>query len=858
MIGSVRSMQELLSYNISNSTNINKTIFCNKYGFGIALRSDGFFGFNPTQNSSFFGETKMSGLFNLYYHDSSESILLVGNKISKLYKVNTSPASPLISFTDSTQLSTNIYLLSVRQQSDTNYIIAGAFDPSMLLKYDATLPGSTSMANVTVNGTVGIYEIEMRRHQSEAVITDYRTSKTLYNIDISSMNITYSYSFPHDFIIICVDWQVDQTVYTNYADQMYRFRFNGVNDTTEQTNTIYPYSYGSVSLKSIPRTNLLVAILANFLVVIDSLNLSVLEPKNMITNSTARSLSQNVLYLPNDTFVISLGLNGSRLLTFTHQTPPPACGNGRYFHSPYDACIDLSEIPLHYGADNSSSATRRCTVANCSECKFDFSTCTRCETLYYLYRPNSTCYDVSSMPDRLGPDQASKEAVGCFETGCLKCRSDFKACECFENECVKNFDLQMVKTSYGDSHLVFNVSTSTLGVSEMKEYWKSFVQQFKLIVKCSQDSEDVGLNVEYWKLPNQTLIVGISFEATPVHDRYEISAQVDQQQFFIHQYYRYVPLGKTFNLTWNNSVPSSQLKVSLILGSAGGVMTGGFGDDTKGKSIANLLNFIESSDPSGVFTKLFQSIKITSRFLYLNIKYGPLLSTFLESADQSAGIKKEPSIYQMNKLTRSSLGKLTKQRLLVSLRWDFWVKIVLYAFSWILKVVSALLSAFQVKLGRAGLGLMYILPKLHMIVFNFVLMDFSMYIPHMYLHSNQNWKVVLYTVIYTMVCLDVLYLVRIVLSHEEWVFHYYALLQDKIQNEVLSQASAALRDNKEFCLDDYEKLLSERLKRSIPPRILKALEKADTSKKEEKEVGAAHPVRTRSIRLDGRGRFVLI
>ena len=50
-------------------------------------------------------------------------------------------------------------------------------------------------------------------------------------------------------------------------------------------------------------------------------------------------------------------------------------------------CIRLDQFPPLHGADNSTFVMRQCGVAFCSECLFDYSACTRCDSVgpRYLY-----------------------------------------------------------------------------------------------------------------------------------------------------------------------------------------------------------------------------------------------------------------------------------------------------------------------------------------------------------------------------------------------------------------------------------------------------------------------------------------
>ena len=175
------------------------------------------------------------------------------------------------------------------------------------------------------------------------------------------------------------------------------------------------------------------------------------------------------------------------------------------------------------------------------------------------------------------------------------------------------------------------------------------------------------------------------------------------------------PVKNTFK---KSSIPQSQLKTAQATGDAVGAFSGLLG---MGSEIMSVGATVFALDSSGVLVSFSQLIKTLTLFRFINIFYGDLLENFLSTLGKS--LEKTSTIsrnsYILN--TVGSRGKFTKYDKPVSTIQPYLSKILMYLFSWIIKVWSKYEIFKAKKSGKINKIKFYVIwfhQKIHFGVFN--------------------------------------------------------------------------------------------------------------------------------------------
>ena len=95
-------------------------------------------------------------------------------------------------------------------------------------------------------------------------------------------------------------------------------------------------------------------------------------------------------------------------------------------------CVSPSNFPSRTGMVNNTMTFESCSVAQCTDCTFDSSKCTGCDTAngYFLRETASggVCELKSELPPRYGVDGTGKKGVPCADSHCIDCLDRFDLC----------------------------------------------------------------------------------------------------------------------------------------------------------------------------------------------------------------------------------------------------------------------------------------------------------------------------------------------------------------------------------------------------------------------------------------------
>ena len=184
------------------------------------------------------------------------------------------------------------------------------------------------------------------------------------------------------------------------------------------------------------------------------------------------------------------------------------------------------------------------------------------------------------------------------------------------------------------------------------------------------------------------------------------------------------------------------------------------------------IGLLMAGDPTGVLTKFSQTIKIISKLLYLNVPYGPRVKVFLENADRASKTLREPTFGEMEIKTNVNRGRLTTYKVIVNAERGQLVKIIIYLSSWILKLACSTIISRQINIPRFLLAFLYFAPKIHLVLYNTIVIDFCFYMSRTVLHSIDTFSKLLCLAVLLLVAIDILTIANLVWRDEPWLATY--------------------------------------------------------------------------------------
>ncbi len=258
------------------------------------------------------------------------------------------------------------------------------------------------------------------------------------------------------------------------------------------------------------------------------------------------------------------------------------------------------------------------------------------------------------------------------------------------------------------------------------------------------------------------------------------------------------------NLFENPSKPGQMISAASS-GAAAGALMGGVGAEGPAASAMATIFYLANMEPTGILIRLSQTIKVISKMLYVNVQYLPVLRRFLESADIAAGTLKEPSFKIVSVKSNRFRGKLFSYRLLVSAEKKFLPKIIIYFISWILRVALSMLTLRRIKFGKPVMLVLYLAPKLHLIIFNAFFVEFIFYMPRTLLHSSsqQAQSITLFALL--MVYVDIVTIVHSVFDEGAWREIFIKRASAQIEFEGLKLAQRMPKTNPENNNKDFKR-----------------------------------------------------
>jgi len=139
-----------------------------------------------------------------------------------------------------------------------------------------------------------------------------------------------------------------------------------------------------------------------------------------------------------------------------------------------------------------------------------------------------------------------------------------------------------------------------------------------------------------------------------------------------------------------------------------------------------IILWASNADPTGLFTQFTQVLKLLNILYFINIDYGKTAELFFQQIGKSGASRKQGSD-DKEAIQRNWRGKLSRKDVLGNYARVYYIRIIIYLSMWLLKAVTRILIDFEVRIPKYMLVCVYYLPRVHLIVFNSVLMDLLFY-----------------------------------------------------------------------------------------------------------------------------------
>jgi hypothetical protein len=265
---------------------------------------------------------------------------------------------------------------------------------------------------------------------------------------------------------------------------------------------------------------------------------------------------------------------------------------------------------------------------------------------------------------------------------------------------------------------------------------------------------------------------------------YRVRFTPDRNRGFVDQDIVYGLQAFEFDVGYTNTKePASELSKFQTQGQ---LLSGAIaGLPIKNQAAIDTISFLVSLDPTGIVTRLSQTLKLLSKIYLLNINFGDRLTVFLEGIEEYFPLLKEPDQKLLVYHSLSSSGKISRKKGLGNILAKFHWKIILYYLSWLMMGWRYYMLNFFTQpetIKRRTFILLYLTPKIHFIVFNMVFMDFVFYGVRSGFQVWCWYSTFLALVSLSLFIMDLLYLYQLCQYETYWRFYaIWKCIKDPVQ-----------------------------------------------------------------------------
>ena len=178
-------------------------------------------------------------------------------------------------------------------------------------------------------------------------------------------------------------------------------------------------------------------------------------------------------------------------------------------------------------------------------------------------------------------------------------------------------------------------------------------------------------------------------------------------------------------------------------------------------------------DPSGTLSRFSQVLKIISRLVYFNFPFGQKLVIFLEHAESMSGVDKVTGDEEIKLSRVGTRAKLTRYKVGVEVMNTIYTwKTGLYAFSGLVTLILGIYRLYRRETHKYVLYLMYVWPRVHLILFNYTIVDISFMATRVLLHSRLGLHCFYSLILLCMIFFDICRIIQLALNDRLWKLIY--------------------------------------------------------------------------------------
>ena len=426
-------------------------------------------------------------------------------------------------------------------------------------------------------------------------------------------------------------------------------------------------------------------------------------------------------------------------------------------------CVPGALIPDFFGGDLIKGNIRACEVRYCQKCQYDVTQCEYCNVQGGYYMLGDNCRPIPRLGQYRGVDLVTSMSKPCSVSHCVYCQRDYTVCEqCEEGQgyylyaggCVNagvELRVEVLDRNIVRQTVHFGITT-LWRIIPIPGLTLTAVQQ-RLLVTTKGGLFTVEINGGDWGAEVTVRGQGI-WEPETVIASLQGMAMVNGVWVQGFQASADMP-----------SPPAKEVRASMDLAIPGLRL------ERIPWAVFAILAVV---DPTGQAMHLYQHLKIISKLYYININYGKRLDGFLHALTED-----EPVWADMDNI---DMIVLTVQSGMIGL-----------------SLTVMLLARWAMKGKRkAYLWVNYIAPKVHLIIFNLVFIDFIWFAPRTLMHSRDLsvWSLVISWIVMTLISIDFFRVFRAALHVGAWniVFDRVRSAQRYHMAEINSKQMAKLHN----------------------------------------------------------------
>ena len=485
-----------------------------------------------------------------------------------------------------------------------------------------------------------------------------------------------------------------------------------------------------------------------------------------------------------------------------------------------DTAVQGMAVP-GFGLDPESHGFLPCTDRFCSDCHEDYRLCLACNaSAEKPHLRDTSCISSNDILPGYGLDPQSQSVYRCLQSTCLQCVKDFQTCKFEEPPFLwsESPDLSYVEVLWKASRLigykptqfslVYLASVFEGGVNVVSKHrydLQAFIKQNIRVsnVALHNNLPDNALAVEvavhdfYAAVPS--LLIGIRLRSGSSF-RYNVTVDFEKSWFVSSK------TGRRFVIQ-NMSELSAEVNLSEETACAedgrayGSQASKLILSQESSATSSVIISIIVGFDPTDMLLKLVQMIKLMNKSKYLNSFMGPKLQEFFNQLHDPKSPFSRPRTVDFEEKTRTGYhGKLSEHKVSLEFFQAYYDKALLYVVSSILMFVKRLFGWRRFKVSAFSLKLAHLYPRIHLMVFKIVMMDFCFY-GLISLFQTREWEAnkLMSFICLTLVCIDLWEIAASLVSDREWQYvMLIGIRRHKQFKEVqILEQSAALNNAKQ-------------------------------------------------------------